>query len=128
MSHKISSYITKLLWIKFSSYRENTQLPIFLHKNCQVSDRELVCEKYFIQGRCSVTDKNPAKTRTEEIKAYCLLSFKFERCWESLYPQNISALACQNAYNFTIRNWLLSPSWGHEWAEAQEIENTRMLD
>lgn len=30
----------------------------------------------------SLTDKNPAKIWTEEIKPYCLLSFKFEGCWK----------------------------------------------
>lgn len=58
----------------------------------------------------SLTDKNPAKTWAEEIKPYCLLSFKFEGRWEAPHPQNISPLACQNAYNLTIRNSLLSTS------------------
>ena len=66
----------------------------------------------------SLTDKNPAKTWTEEIKPYCFLSLKFERGWEAPHPQNLSPLACQNAYNFTIRNSLLSTSLGREPAEA----------
>ena len=54
----------------------------------------------------SLTDKHPAKTWTEEIKAYCLLSLKFERGWEVIHPQNLSPLACQKA--------LISPFEIHE--------------